>query len=105
MTKSISEHEIALPTLKVLASHGGYMNTSDLIEELEVFLRPQGRDAQILRNRHDTHFSQKVRNQISHRKSSTNIIRRGHVRYTGDGLQLTDKGRQIVDLAKKGRAQ
>ncbi|MEQ9590302.1 MAG: hypothetical protein RJS97_20325 [Parvibaculaceae bacterium] len=102
MTKTISEHEIALPTLELLASHGGYMNTSELIEELAVHLRPQGRDAQILRNRHDTHFSQKVRNQISHRTSSTNIIRRGYVQYTGDGLQLTDKGRQIVELAKRG---
>lgn len=101
MSKSFTENEIALPTLKLLEHHGGYMRTSELVDELEVFLRPQGRDAQILRNRHDTYFSQKVRNQISHRNSSTSFIRRGYAQYTGDGLQLTDKGRQLVELANK----
>ena len=50
-----------LPSLYLMTQNNGF-RTSALITQLEDILKPQGVDAQILPNRKDTYFSQKVRN-------------------------------------------
>jgi hypothetical protein len=62
-----SEPELVVPTLELLAAHPGGLSTTDLIEKLTELFKPDGHDAEILANRQDTHFSQKVRNLVSHR--------------------------------------
>lgn len=62
-----SEPDLVVPTLELLAAHLGGLSTTDLIENLTELLNPDGEDAEILSNRTDTHFSQKVRNLVSHR--------------------------------------
>ncbi len=65
---SIGEAEIRKQALKELASApGGRLTTSELIERLTLSMNPQGQDAELLANRGDTYFSQKVRNLVSHR--------------------------------------
>ncbi len=64
---NFSEPELVLPTLELLAAHPGGLSTTDLIEKLTELFNPDGHDAEILANRQDTHFSQKVRNLVSHR--------------------------------------
>jgi predicted HNH restriction endonuclease len=63
----ISESELILPTLLVLSLNGGIITTSGLIAKLREILNPQGEDLEILKNRSDDKFSQKVRNLVSHR--------------------------------------
>ena len=85
------ERELIIPALRAAAARpGGYISTADLIPELEVQFQPDGKDAQILSNRHDTHFSQKVRNLISHKACSTSMFSKGYAEYTGDGIRVTD---------------
>ena len=63
--RRISEKDLVLPAL-FLMSVRGVRNTSDLIKELAELLQPSGKDIEILAERKDTKFSQKVRNLVCH---------------------------------------
>jgi spore maturation protein CgeB len=95
--RPISESELLVPALRVAASRSdGTVRTSDLIEELETLFRPRGPDAEILRQRSDTKFSQKVRNIISHRNNRTGIARRGLAEIVHGGFRITEAGRKFL---------
>lgn len=66
---SIEEKNLILPALYVIKANGK-INTTNLIKELIILFKPSGEDAEILRNRRDTKFSQKVRNLKSHRATN-----------------------------------
>lgn len=86
-----SESELVLPTLELLAASPSGLTTSELIAKLTDRFNPDGPDAEILANRQDTHFSQKVRNLVSHR-----TMQRGDLwSYDeGDGIhRITAAGR------------
>lgn len=61
-----TERELILPALALLDQNLAGLTTSDLIRELTLIFRPDGRDAELSANRNDTRFSQKVRNLVSH---------------------------------------
>jgi hypothetical protein len=97
----ISESDLTIPTLRLLAKEPtGYLSTSDLIAELTEEFHPEGADAEILDGRHDTKFSQIVRNMKSHKTSANNIIALGYVIEVYKGFRITDDGRAF--LKKKG---
>ena len=86
-----------MPTLLVMHLNGGSITMSSLIDQLRSSLRPRGRDLVILDGRRDDHFSQKVRNLVSHRT----LVKCGYAKYTkvngAEGvLTLTPKGRTRV---------
>ena len=62
---TISEPELILPVLHILASRG-QQTTSELIHLLRNLLHPTGEDLVILQGRNDDKFSQKVRNLKAH---------------------------------------
>ena len=86
-----SEAELILPSLYMLDLSGGFIKTSDLIVNLTQRLNPTGKDATLIAGRNDTHFSQKVRNLVSHRTLDT----LGLADYipAQSGLQITAKGK------------
>ena len=89
----ISEADIYDDALRLAKSQpNGWIATSDLITELTEIFQPQGEDAEILEGRHDTKFSQIVRNMISHKSTPTNIIALGYAEYKSHGLQITPAG-------------
>ena len=56
-------------------------------------MKPTGHDAQLLRNRDDTHFSQLVRNIKSHKEVPGNAICDGLIEDSGrNEMRLTDLG-------------
>lgn len=59
-----SEPELVLPALEVISVGG--VGTTEIIAALRDRLKPSGADLKILKNRNDDHFSQKVRNLVSH---------------------------------------
>jgi hypothetical protein len=96
----ITEQEIRESALQALSEQkSGFLTTESLIAILTRRLSPTGTDAETLNNRNDTHFSQKVRNLVSHRDSATSLESRGLAIYLDDqeGWQITDKGREYVD--------
>ena len=99
MDKRIKEKDLAVPAMKIMASQrSGSVRVGQLIKKLEEQLNPQGADAEILEGRRDTKLSQKIRNLVSHRLTSTSIIKKGYVKYSANDetLTITDLGRQYL---------
>lgn len=95
----VHESDLTLPALRLLSeSAGGFLQTADLIIQLEDLFKPVGKDAEVIDGRNDTHFSQKVRNIISHRNSSSNPIKKGWIEYdeNKNGLKITDQGLDVL---------
>lgn len=101
MQKTVRFHEsdLYIPTLRIAnTAAGGFISTSDLIENLEAIFNIAGEDAKILDGRSDTKFSQIVRNMVSHRDSPKNFIKKGFAEYDSSrkGIQITVKGRKLL---------
>lgn len=95
----ITEGQIRNAALRALAATPtGFLTTEQLISTLEMHFLPTGTDAEILNGRSDTHFSQKVRNLVSHREQSTSLEARGLATYDAirEGWQITVVGRQNI---------
>lgn len=98
MAARIRERDLVIPALRIAAARpGGVIATTDLIVSLEDEFKPEGADAELLDGRRDTHFSQKVRNLVSHRDTSTSMFKRGYAEYTGDGFRITEAGKLFLD--------
>ena len=93
----ISESELVLPALKVIADNPG-ISTSELREILEEELQPTGEDLQINPSRGDNKFSQIVRNLRSH--STLDQDGPGYAKYEskeGTGRwRITAKGKKYL---------
>ncbi len=95
----ISEPDLVLPALLVISGKPG-VNTSTIIYELTQILRPVGEDAEILRGRSDTKFSQIVRNLVSHETLEelgyATYTREGN-RHLGGNFYITQGGQSFLD--------
>lgn len=90
----ITESELVLPSLYLMTLNPqGCISTSKLILLLTQILKPKGVDAQILSNRSDTYFSQKVRNLKSH----DTLTKYGYANYSNGIYCITTKGRKLVE--------
>lgn len=93
--RRISERELVVPALRTINSRDR-TTTSDLIKKLTGLLKPTGKDAELLKNRKDTKFSQKVRNLVSHRT----LVNFGYATYRRikrNGLhKITKKGQRYL---------
>ena len=95
----VTEAELRIAALQLLATApGDFIATEKMIPALEGIFNPSGADAQILEGRSDTHFSQKVRNLVSHRNQPTGLCGQGYAIYIEgrEGLQITDAGRAYL---------
>ncbi len=98
----ITESDLHDETLRFARDRGGFISTSDLIDALTAAFAPQGKDADILKGRNDTYFSQKVRNMVSHREVQGSIFARGLADYVQGrhGIQINASG--LAYLKGKG---
>ena len=62
---NFSEDEIARVAIDIIRDNPG-IRTSEMIDEARRIMRPDGQDLDILSDRNDDKFSQKVRNIKSH---------------------------------------
>jgi predicted HNH restriction endonuclease len=97
VSSRISEADLVLPALFVMSLQPNKtISTSDLIKSLTKLLKPTGEDAEILKGRKDTKFSQKVRNLRSHET----LERLGYAKYfkiNNKGyFKLTEMGEQYL---------
>lgn len=100
-TSRITEADLVRPALEAAEGRtNGFISTSDLIDELTQKFQPTGEDAQILGDRSDTYFSQKVRNLISHRNEPHSFIHNGLAEYdpVNQGIKITDAGRKFLGV-------
>lgn len=90
--KRITESELVLPSLYLMYINGGTITTTELIGLLTQLMKPVGIDAEILTNRKDTYFSQKVRNLKSH----DTLIKMGVATYEQNKYKITNIGIKYV---------
>lgn len=99
-THGIPESALVIPALRFAVERkNGEITTSELIKELTNLFQPSGKDAEIIEGRQDTHFSQKVRNLVSHREGERSFIANGYAEYFGPnpgGIRITDAGRALL---------
>ena len=95
----VHEGELVIPALRAARNRGGEITMTQLIEDLTHEFEPSGTDAEILFGRNDTHFSQKVRNLVSHREAGTSMFTRGYAKYhaPSESISLTDAGYALLD--------
>ncbi len=98
MPKRIPEPELVIPTLELLYNApDGEMKTTEIIEALSSQFKPEGEDAEILEQRSDTKFSQKVRNLKSHKT----LVKAGLAVEIYRGFKITAAGKRLVESLKK----
>lgn len=94
MSARITESELVLPSLYLMTLNPqGSISTSELIPLLTEIFNPTGIDAEILDNRNDTYFSQKVRNLKSH----DTLTKYEYTIYDKGKYTITQKGRELVE--------
>jgi len=92
----ISEADLIIPALNAMnTSPNGTISTTDLISTLTNSMNPTGEDLDILENRNDTKFSQKVRNLKSHSKTNT-MINSGLATHTNGNFTITSAGQAYL---------
>lgn len=69
---NFTENQIAAVALEIIRSNRG-IRTSQLIEKTHQQMKPTGKDLEILNDRNDDKFSQKVRNLKSHNSLSDSV--------------------------------
>ena len=93
MPSRIAENELIEPALDCLYdSPNGEASTTELRDYLAKTLSPKGEDTDILDNRNDTKFDQKVRNLKSHKT----LEKTGYAERTYKGFRLTNFGKKMV---------
>lgn len=103
MPYRVKESDLIIPMLRILAaSPNGFVSTTDLIAGLEHHFEPEGLDAAILMGRHDTRFSQKVRNLVSHRGAQRGLETMGLAQHqaSNHGWLITNTGRTYLAAAE-----
>ena len=88
-----SESDFIIPAIIAMGKNGGTISTTDLISVLTDFFQPDGADIQIIKNRNDSYFSQKVRNLKAH----NTIGKHGYANTTNDGWKLTKEGTNLYE--------
>ena len=85
---SYTEHELIVPSLKIISKNKDGIDTKKLIDELRKLLKPNGEDILVLSNRADDKFSQKVRNLKSHRS----LEKKGLATFNNNRYLITEDG-------------
>lgn len=96
----VRERDIVIPALRAAAAEPeGEIHMTKLIDLMTAEFEPQGEDAEIIQGRADSKFSQKVRNLVSHRDSSTSMFTKGYAEYQAEAesIRITDLGRKFLD--------
>jgi predicted HNH restriction endonuclease len=88
MTDRIPEKALVMPSLLIMKEKGGYVTTSELIEEIPKIISIRGEDLTILNSRRDNKFSQKVRNLKSH----NTLEELGLAKYEKKKYKITKQG-------------
>lgn len=87
-----------IAALRLAASKpGGIATTTALKEEIHNYVDLTPEDLKKSSTRPtEPMYHQIVGNIISHHTSQSNIFQRGLAIYTGDGIQITDRGREFL---------
>ena len=89
---NFTENEIIPFALSIIQSHKEGIDTKNLIIHLRELMNPYGEDLEILTNRNDDKFSQKVRNLKSHKT----LENKGFVSFNNNKFYITKVGTKFL---------
>ena len=89
---NFTEFELIPFSLKVILNVPNGIETKHLITELRKLMNPNGEDLEILSNRSDDKFSQKVRNLKSHKT----LENKGLVEFYNNKFFITKEGLRFL---------
>ena len=90
---NFTEFELIPFSLKILSSRPEGIETKNFITELRNLMNPNGEDLEILSNRNDDKFSQKVRNLKSHKT----LENKGFAEFYNNKFFITKEGVEYLD--------
>ncbi|MDB3946652.1 hypothetical protein N9404_01050 [Candidatus Pelagibacter sp.] len=90
---NFTESELIPAALKIILDKPNGIATKDLIIELRNLMNPSGEDLEMLSNRNDDKFSQKVRNIKSHKT----LENKGYAKFYDDKFFITEKGVKFLN--------
>ena len=90
---NFTESELIPAALKIILDKPNGIATKDLIIELRNLMSPSGEDLEMLSNRNDDKFSQKVRNIKSHKT----LENKGYAKFYDDKFFITEKGIKFLN--------
>ena len=90
---NFTESELIPAALKIILDKSNGIATKDLIIELRNLMNPSGEDLEMLSNRNDDKFSQKVRNIKSHKT----LENKGYAKFYDDKFFITEKGIKFLN--------
>ena len=90
---NFTESELIPAALKIILDKPNGIATKDLIIELRNLMNPSGEDLEMLSNRNDDKFSQKVRNIKSHKT----LENKGYAKFYDDKFFITEKGIKFLN--------
>ena len=93
---NFTENELIPYALKIIKEHKDGIDTTNLIAKLRQIMKPDGDDAEILSNRSDDKFSQKVRNLKSHK----NLEKKKLVDYKNNNFFIRQEGLNFLEDLK-----
>jgi uncharacterized protein YjbI with pentapeptide repeats len=93
-----SEPEMRIGALRIAANKpNGHATTIQLKDEMPKYIDLTVEDMALSKTRpNEAMYHQIIGNIISHQGSRTNIFAKGLAIYTGDGIQITDAGREFL---------
>ncbi len=103
ITAKLGEADITDAAMYALLDAGCPLDTTEVKARVRDLLEPAGVNRTPLMNRNDQAIDQIIRNIVSHRDSSNNIICRGYVDYDDGYWELTDDGRACLWRRMKRR--
>ena len=103
ISSKLGEQDITDAILYILLETGGNINTSAVKSHVRSLLEPTGTNLTPLLNRNDEVIDQIIRNIVSHRDNSSNIINRGYVSYINGIWNITSSGKNYLNSRMKNR--
>lgn len=103
ISSKLGEQDITDAILYILLETGGNINTTTVKSYVRSLLEPTGANSTPLLNRNDEVIDQIIRNIVSHRNNSSNIIKKGYVSYVNGIWNITSSGKSYLNGRMKNR--
>lgn len=98
----IQQGDIAVLALELAAARSsGQISTTALKEFMIDKFKPTEEDALPTANGHTPLFDQIIGNLVSNRSTATSMFSLGYAEYTGDGIAITQAGRDFLETVPR----
>lgn len=103
ITTKLGEQDITDAVMYILLEANRELTTSTVKAKVRELLEPAGKNLTPLLHRNDEVIDQIIRNIVSHRDNSSNIINLNYINYKNGFWSITETGKQHLHKHMKDR--